>query len=131
MISYFFLLLRQGTLHSIILYIILFYSIQYYSIIISSEPDASANPLTINNPFPFPVPAKINIINPTNIIPQISGIYVDSVFVMNPKESRTFFVYFKKTGIKYPAELTIQQEFILPGKKKRKIYGGYTFVFTK
>ena len=102
-----------------------------YSIIISSEPDASANPLTINNPFPFPVPAKINIINPTNIIPQISGIYVDSVFVMNPKESRTFFVYFKKTGIKYPAELTIQQEFILPGKKKRKIYGGYTFVFTK
>lgn len=101
-----------------------------YSIISSSGPTATSNQIMINNPFAYSVETKITLINPNNIITHINNVYVDCLFVMQPKESKVMNISFDQAGINYPAEITVQQEFVLPGQnKKKRVFGGFTFHF--
>lgn len=85
--------------------------------------------LTLYNPYPFPVPTKVSTIISQNFKIKINGLLADSVFMLKPKEQQKFSVEMNSDEMKYPAEITLKQELILPDKKK--IFGGFTFYFIK
>jgi subtilisin family serine protease len=102
-----------------------------YSIIPSTDTDTSANTLLLNNPYAYPVSTLVKLEGAKNLIRRIDNIYVDCVFVMRPKETRRITIYFNKQPINHMAEITVRQEIILNEKKKRKVIGGYSFIFTQ
>ena len=103
-----------------------------YSIeVVSDNSGLITENLTIYNPYPFSTQTKISVLNPKNIKIKIPDLLIDSVFILKAKEQKPFTIVIDKKDIKFPAEITLKQELILPTNKKKKIFGGFTFYFTQ